>query len=132
MVLLAGCTAGCLYCDQAYHENFKHYRKNMNWRTMWAKDRESTDKIINTWASATMKQLGITIAAYIPKDLLKDVAIVVYSKLEKSCNSFSYQPGKFPRILRSIFDYQVNLLQEAIVRTRAECEDLCGESFSIT
>ncbi|XP_069476521.1 izumo sperm-egg fusion protein 4 [Ambystoma mexicanum] len=126
-VLAAGSLAGaCLQCDPAYKDKFSYYQKNMNWKTWWAGDRETSQQMLENWPEETLKGLKLTISPEIPQDKLKDVGEKIYEKLDNMYKEFMYTPGAFPKLLRSILETQNDLLQKAIVETRIDCEKHCG------
>ncbi|XP_017369995.1 izumo sperm-egg fusion protein 4 isoform X5 [Cebus imitator] len=130
LLCLVGMTAalahGCLHCQSNFSEKFSFYRHHVNLKSWWVGDIPVSGALLTDWSDNTMKELHLTIPAEITWEKLDQVARAVYQRMDQLYQGKMYFPGYFPNELRNIFREQVQLLQNAIIESRIDCQRHCG------
>ncbi|KAM6216682.1 izumo sperm-egg fusion protein 4 [Rhynchocyon petersi] len=130
LLLCLGMTAalarGCLHCHSNFSERFSFYRNHLNFKSWWVGDIAVSGTLLTDWSQATLKELRLTIPVEITREKLEGVARSVYKRMDLLYQGRMYFPGYFPYELRSIFRDQVQLLQDAIIESRIDCQRHCG------
>ncbi|XP_010337548.1 izumo sperm-egg fusion protein 4 isoform X1 [Saimiri boliviensis] len=130
LLCLVGMTAalahGCLHCHSNFSEKFSFYRHHVNLKSWWLGDIPVSGALLTDWSDDTVKELHLTIPAEITWEKLDQVARAVYQRMDQLYQGKMYFPGYFPNELRNIFREQVQLLQNAIIESRIDCQRHCG------
>ncbi|KAM5230672.1 izumo sperm-egg fusion protein 4 isoform 1-T2 [Hipposideros larvatus] len=124
--LTAALARGCLHCHRNFSEKFSFYRHHVNLKSWWVGDIPVSGSLLTDWSQDTMKELHLAIPAEITREKLDQVANAVYQKMDQLYQGKMYFPGYFPNELRAIFREQVQLIQNAIIESRIDCQRHCG------
>ncbi|XP_013360721.1 PREDICTED: izumo sperm-egg fusion protein 4 isoform X7 [Chinchilla lanigera] len=134
LLLCLGMTAalahGCLHCHNNFSEKFFFYRHHVNLKSWWVGDIPVSGALLADWSQDTMRELHLAIPAEITRENLEQVARTVYRKMDQLYQGKMYFPGYFPNELRAIFREQVQLIQNAIIKSRIDCQRHCGPRHS--
>ncbi|XP_013360717.1 PREDICTED: izumo sperm-egg fusion protein 4 isoform X3 [Chinchilla lanigera] len=130
LLLCLGMTAalahGCLHCHNNFSEKFFFYRHHVNLKSWWVGDIPVSGALLADWSQDTMRELHLAIPAEITRENLEQVARTVYRKMDQLYQGKMYFPGYFPNELRAIFREQVQLIQNAIIKSRIDCQRHCA------
>ncbi|XP_057345640.1 izumo sperm-egg fusion protein 4 isoform X2 [Manis pentadactyla] len=124
--MTAALARGCLHCNGNFSEKFSFYRHHVDRKSWWVGDITASGLLLTDWSQDTMKELHLAIPAEITREKLDGVASAVYWEMDQLYQRKMFFPGYFPNELRAVFRKQVQLIQNAIIESRINCERHCG------
>ncbi|KAG8126877.1 hypothetical protein E2320_022139 [Naja naja] len=107
----------CLQCDLNFASHFSSYAPKLSRKSWGLGVVPVAGRRLRGWVQDTLQELNLKISPDIPTKKLHIIATMVYGKLDMLFKNHTYKPGDLPKKLDSIFEKQIQMLQDAIVES---------------
>uniref|UniRef100_A0A670XS90 Uncharacterized protein n=1 Tax=Pseudonaja textilis TaxID=8673 RepID=A0A670XS90_PSETE len=123
VLLLEPCLSlACLQCDPDFASHFSSYAPKLSRKSWGLGVVPVAGRRLRGWVQDTLQELNLKISPEI-RELSPKQAITVYGKLDMLFKNHTYKPGDLPKKLDSIFEEQIQMLQDAIIDSDGISQD---------